>query len=72
MEISLTLLIFTAQIADMTFQKGVSFLVPLKNLLSDSRPLSMVWIESGTFMMGSSGNRREYRHGYERPFKGDN
>ena len=52
------------------FQKGISFLLPLKKLSANSPPLSLIWIEPGTFMMGSSGEKCEYRHGYEEPFQG--
>ncbi len=53
----------------MKFQKGSPFLVPLEKMHSNSQPLSLAWIGPGTFVMGSSGERSLYRHGYERPFK---
>ncbi len=54
----------------MKFQQGVSLSLPLKDPLSKKQPLSLVWIEAGSFMMGSVGEKSEYRHDYEKPFMG--
>lgn len=53
----------------MRWQKGVSFSVSLKKLNHKSKPLTLVWINPGSFLMGSSGNKNDYEHGYEKPFK---
>ncbi len=54
----------------MKFQKGTSLSLSLKKLTSKMQPLSLVWIAPGNFIMGSNGKKKEYRHGYEKPFKG--
>ncbi|MBE2225270.1 MAG: SUMF1/EgtB/PvdO family nonheme iron enzyme [Anaerolineae bacterium] len=51
------------------WQKDVSFSVPLKKLIPKFKPLTLVWINPGSFLMGSSGDKSDYVHGYEKPFK---
>ena len=50
--------------------EGLPFSLPQTELTVNSKQLLYAWIDPGTFMMGSTGDKSEYIHNYEKPFKG--